>query len=100
MQTIEFMHNENENTIDENVKAKCIILDPDKIKTFDDFTLYDKQILTNDYGVLREKHFGTTEIQLNHTNYQPSAMIKGKSYLGIRNLVKLYYSANYRSSKL
>ena len=78
VQEIETLQNENGNTVDENIKLKRIILNPDKIKTFEDFAFSDKQILKNEYHLSPEKHFSKVEIELNHTNYRPSTMLKGE----------------------
>ena len=63
---------------DQLIKEKRILLHPDIINSFEDFTSQEKQLLMNDYNVSPQQHFGKVNIQLNHTNYSPSAMIKGK----------------------
>ena len=64
---------------DESLKAKRILLHPDKIKIFEDFSSEEKQLLITDYNINPEKHFGKTNIHLNYTNYSPSSMMKGNS---------------------
>ena len=78
VQEIENIKTQNGNTVDEHIKSKRIILDPDKINTFEDFAFSDKQILINEYHLSPEKHFSKVEIELNHTNYLPGTMLKGE----------------------
>ena len=69
---------EKETTLDEDVKSKRIILDPDKIKKFEDFSCENKQLLINTFNVRPENDFGKLKIKLDYTNYAASSMLKGK----------------------
>ena len=60
------------------IKSKRILLHPDIINSFEDFSLQEKQSLINDYNINPELHFGKVNIQLNYTNFSPSVMIKGE----------------------
>ena len=75
---IENIQAENTDKTDMCLKLKQILLHPDIIQSFQDFTMKEQECLINDYSINPTQHFGKVNIHLNHTNYSPSAMIKGK----------------------
>ena len=70
--------NENEIRVQNHDDMKRIILDPNKVKVFEDFDHDERQVLINDFNVSSEKHFGNLTVDLNYKNYHPRTMLKGK----------------------
>ena len=72
--------NTHQNILEQEYKAKQILLNPEKINSFNDFSLDERKILIDDFQVSPNNDFGKVTLKLDHSNYHPQSMLKGKLY--------------------
>ena len=72
--------NTHQNILEQDYKAKQILLNPEKINSFNDFSLDERKILIDDFQVSPNNDFGKVTLKLDHSNYHPQSMLKGKLY--------------------